>query len=175
MSKVRVPVLSLLPALAVAAVMGAATAAPAGPYAARCAGNPAEPALLVHIVGFKARTGTVRVQSYGGAPAHFFDKGSYLKRVDLRVPPAGPLDVCMPVPAPGTYAISVRHDIDANGKADRGDGGGLSGNPRLSLFDLLFKRKPDPAVVSVPVAHGVRTVPIMLEYLSGTSFRPVAG
>lgn len=174
MSKVRVPALSLLPACAVAAMMGTATAAPAGPFAARCAGNVAEPAMLVHIVGFKARTGTIRVQSYGGDPDHFFDKGTYLKRVDLRVPAAGPLDVCMPVPAPGTYAISVRHDLDGSGKRDRGDGGGLSGNPHLSLFDLLFKRKPDPASVSVPVAHGVRTVPIVLNYLSGTSFRPVA-
>ncbi len=174
MSKVRVPILSLLPAFAVAVAMGAATAAPAGPFAARCEGNPAEPAMLVHIVGFKARTGTIRVQSYGGDPERFFDKDTYLKRVDLRVPAAGPLDVCMPVPAPGTYAISVRHDIDGAGKAGRGDGGGLSGNPHMSLFDLLFKRKPDPAVVAVPVQRGVRTVPIVLNYLSGTSFRPVA-
>jgi uncharacterized protein (DUF2141 family) len=175
MSKVRVPLLSLLPALAAVTVMGAATAAPAGPYAARCEGNPADPAVLVHIVGFKARTGIVRVQSYGGDPARYFDKGTYLKRVELRVPPAGPLDVCVPVPAPGTYAISVRHDIDGAGRTGRGDGGGLSGNPHLSLFDLLFKRKPDPAVVAVPVQRGVRTVPIVLNYLSGTSFRPVAG
>ncbi len=175
MSKVRVPILWLLPTLGVAAAMGAATAAPAGPYAARCEGNPAEPAMLVHIVGFKARTGTVRVQSYGGDPARYFDKDTYLKRVDLRVPAAGALDVCLPVPSPGTYAISVRHDIDGAGKSDRGDGGGLSGNPHMSLFDLLFKRKPDPAVVAVPVQRGVRTVPIVLNYLSGTSFRPVAG
>jgi len=116
----------------------------------------------------------VRVQSYGGDPDHYFDKGSYLKRIELRVPPAGALDVCVPVPAPGRYAVSVRHDIDGDNHIGRLDGGGLSGNPHLSLFDLMFKRKPAPERVAVAVGRGVRVVPIVLNYLSGASFEPVA-
>lgn len=170
MSKVRAHAIVLSLALAAGASAGRATVA--GPHAARCAGGEG-PAMLVHITGFKARTGTVRVQSYGGDPERYFDKGSYLERVELKVPAAGALDVCMPVPRPGEYAVSVRHDLNGSGKADRADGGGMSGNPHLSLLDLMFKRKPDPAQVAVAVTHGVRTVPITLNYVSGASFRPV--
>lgn len=173
MSKVRGGILMLAAAIAVPAAAVPARGAIAGPHAARCAPG-AGPAMLVHITGFKARTGTIRVQSYGGDPGHYFDKGSYLERVEVGVPASGALDVCMPVPAPGAYAVSVRHDLNGSGKSDRADGGGMSGNPELSLFDLMFKRKPDPDKVAVQVAHGVRTVPIVLNYLSGTSFRPVA-
>lgn len=164
MTKLRPLRLSLV-AIAVATGTQAMAAAP------RCAG----PAMLVHVVGFKAHTGTVRVQLYGGDPARWFDKGSYLRRVELPAPRAGALDLCLGVPAPGDYAVSVRHDLNGSGKADRADGGGMSGNPHLSLFDLMLKRKPAPDEVAVAVSRGVRTVPITLNYLSGGSFRPVAG
>jgi uncharacterized protein (DUF2141 family) len=147
-------------------------AAPVGPFANVCAAG--DPAMLVHVTGFKAHTGVLRVQSYGGDPDHYFDKGSYLRRIDVRVPPAGgALDVCVPVPAPGRYAISVKHDVDGSGKTDRSDGGGMSGNPHLSLFDLMFRRKPSSDEVAVQVPHGVRVVPVTLNYLSGGSFGPV--
>jgi uncharacterized protein (DUF2141 family) len=144
----------------------------AGPYAAACTSG--EPAMLVRVTGFKARTGVIRVQSYGGDPDHYFDKGTYLKRIELPVPTAGPLEVCVPVPGPGQYAISVRHDIDGSGKTSHADGGGMSGNPHVSLFDLMFKRKPAADKVAIAVSHGVRVVPVILNYVSGTSFQPVA-
>ena len=172
MSKKRINAAAL--ALGVAMALPAlGHAAPVGPFANVCAAG--DPALLVHVTGFKARTGVLRVQSYGGDPDHYFDKGSYLKRIDVRVPSsAGALDVCVPVPAPGRYAISVRHDVNGSGKTDRSDGGGMSGNPHLSLFDLMFKRKPSADQVAVQVTHGVRVVPVTLNYLDGGSFRPVA-
>jgi uncharacterized protein (DUF2141 family) len=172
MSKVRSGAWLLSTAFAAASLACPAQAAIEGPHAARCTSG-AGPAMLVRVSGFKARTGTVRVQSYGGDPKHYFDKGTYLERVDVRVPSAGALEVCMPVSAPGRYAVSVRHDLNGSGKSDRSDGGGMSGNPDVSLMDLLFKRKPDPDRVAVEVAHGVRTVPVTLNYVSGTSFRPV--
>ena len=182
MSKVRIgaraamlAAMMALPAAGRAVPAGPSTAlghaGAAGPFANVCSAG--QPAMLVHVVGFKARTGVVRVQSYGGNPDHYFDKGSYLKRIDLRVPAAGALDVCVPVPAPGRYAVSVRHDIDGSGHTGRSDGGGMSGNPHLSLFDLMFKRKPAPEQVAVAVGPGVRVVPIVLNYLSGGSFAPV--
>jgi uncharacterized protein (DUF2141 family) len=171
MSKVRIGAGAAMLA-AMIALPAAGRAAPAGPFAEACAAG--QPAMLVHVVGFKARTGVVRVQSYGGDPDHYFDKGSYLKRIELRVPAAGALDVCVPVPAPGRYAVSVRHDIDGDAHTGRSDGGGMSGNPHLSLFDLMFKRKPAADQVAVAVGHGVRVVPIVLNYLSGTTFAPVA-
>lgn len=175
MSKVLPSALPPLAALALAVAGHAARAMPAGPFAARCDAAAQAPALLVRVSGFKTRTGTLRVQTYGGDPARYFDKGSYLKRIDLPVPAAGMLDVCVPVPAPGRYAVSVRHDVDGDGRADRADGGGMSGNPRLTLIDLMFRRKPDPARVAIEVARGVRVVPVTLDYLVGASFRPVAG
>jgi uncharacterized protein (DUF2141 family) len=155
------------------ALAAAGHAAPAGPYAGACTGG--DPAMQVRVTGFKAHSGVLRVQSYGGDPDHYFDKGTYLKRIDLRVPAAGgAVDICMPVPAPGRYAVSVRHDVNGSGKTDRTDGGGMSGNPHVSLLDLLFKRKPSPDQVAVEVPRGVRLVPVTLNYLQGGSFRPVA-
>ncbi len=170
MSKVRVAAV----ALALGAAMGlpaAGHAAPAGPFASACEAG--EPAMLVHVTGFKSRTGMLRVQSYGGDPERYFDKGAYLKRIEVPVPASGPLDVCLPVPAPGRYAVSVRHDVNGTGKTDKSDGGGMSGNPHLSLFDLMLKRKPSPDEVAVEVGHGVKVVPITLNYMAGGSFRPV--
>jgi len=172
MSKVRVraAVLALVAAMAVPA---GGHAQPVGPFASVCeAGGPA---LLVHVTGFKTRAGSIRVQSYGGNPARYFDKGTFLKRVEMAVPARGALDVCLPVPGPGRYAVSVRHEIDGAGKKDMGDGGGMSGNPHLSLLDLMMKRKPSPQQVAVEVGGGVRPVPIVLNYLQGGSFRPVEG
>ena len=77
------------------------------------------------------------------------------------------------MPAPGRYAVSVRHDVNGTGKTDKSDGGGMSGNPHLSLFDLMLKRKPSPDEVAVEVGHGVKVVPITLNYMAGGSFRPV--
>jgi uncharacterized protein (DUF2141 family) len=154
-----------------AAAPADAHAAVLGPDPAACQGS--GPAMLVHIEGLKKHTGMIRVQSYGGNPRHYFDKGTYLRRIDLRVPPAGPIDVCVPVPSNGTYAVSVRHDVDASGKTGLSDGGGMSGNPNVSLFDVIFKRKPDPQEVQVAV-HGVVRVPVVMNYVQGGSFGPIA-
>src|ERR1700754_5242496 len=127
MSKVRVRAVALMLAAIVALPVMARAAPGVATAPATCSSG--DPAMLVHVTGFKVRSGTVRVQSYGGDPEHYFDKGTYLKRIEVKVPAAGPLDVCVPVPAPGRYAISVRHDVDGAGKTSKADGGGMSGNP----------------------------------------------
>jgi uncharacterized protein (DUF2141 family) len=172
MSKVRIGAAALALG-ALVALPAAGIAVPAEPAQHACPAD--QPAMLVRVTGFKARTGIVRVQSYGGDPDNYFDKGTYLKRVEAPVPASGPLDVCMPVSAPGRYAISVRHDVNGSGKTDSSDGGGMSGNPHLSLLAIMLKHKPDPAQVSVEVGHGVKMVPVTLNYVQGGSFRPVAG
>ena len=45
------------------------------------------------------------------------------------------MDICLPVPAPGRYAVAVHHDLNTNGERDRQDGGGYSRNPKVSLFN----------------------------------------
>ncbi len=159
--------------IALAAPLAPAGAAVLGPHADDCATGSATPAMLVRVQGLKTRTGIVRVQSYGGDPESYFEKHAYLGRVEVRTPPAGPVEVCMPVPKPGTYAVSVRHDANGNGNTDLGsDGGGFSGNPNISLFDAMFKRKPSPVQVQVRV-NGVVTVPVVLNYVRGASVGPV--
>lgn len=149
----------------------AAGAAVLGPQSSVCDGS--GPAMLVHIEGFKKRSGMLRVQSYGGNPSRYFEKGAWLRRIDVAVPASGPADICVPVPANGSYAVSVRHDIDGSGKTGMNDGGGMSGNPKLSLLDVVFKRKPDPQKVQVSV-HGITRVPVTLNYVQGGSFGPIA-
>lgn len=156
---------------AVMMISSGAQAAVSGPDAEACRSGRG-PAILVHIDGARSHQGNVRVQLYGGDPAHYFDKGSYMKRLDVPTVEAG--EVCLAVPRPGTYAISVRHDVNGNGKSDSSDGGGMSGNPRMSLFDVLFKRKPDPASVQIRVGEGVASTSIVLNYIQGGSFRPIA-
>ncbi|HEX8126609.1 MAG TPA: DUF2141 domain-containing protein [Allosphingosinicella sp.] len=158
---------------AVCAAALTASAAPAqaalGPDAAACSPGANRPALLVSVNGFKNRVGKVRIQLYGGDPRKFLERGAKLKRIDLPVTRAGAMNVCVAVPAAGTYAIAVRHDADANGKTNWNDGGGFSNNPKLSLLKL----KPSHRATSVAVGRGVKTVPVVLNYRSGLSIGPV--
>ncbi len=79
----------------------------------------------------------------------------------------------MPVQHDGTYAISVRHDVDGSGRTEMSDGAAMSGNPDVSLMDILLKRKPSPAQVAIEV-RGTTVVPVVLNYIHGMSVGPVA-
>lgn len=159
--------------LAIIAVAPGAASAAIGPFAATC--NSGASSIIARVNGFKARSGTVRVQLYESNRATFLEKRKWLRRVDVRATPSGAMDICVPVPRQGTYAISVRHDLNGNGKSDRPDGAGFSGNPKLSITDLLFKRKPSLARVSFAVNGVPRVVPVVLNYAQGLQFKPIAG
>ena len=149
-----------------------AQASAVGPAAARCNAN--DTAVLVDVSGYKARTGTLRVQIYDANQKTFLEKGKYLERVEVPASRAANASgICMPVDRPGRYVVSVRHDMNGNGKSDRSDGGGMSGNPNTSLGDLIFKRKPSLSQVSFTVGGTTQRVPVVLNYLNGTSFEPV--
>lgn len=161
--------LSLVVAPAFAA---SAAATILGPDAAACARGDS-PAILINVVGFKNRAGTVRARTFGGSPATWFDKKHYLKRTLTDVPVAGPVAICMPVPRPGTYAVDIRHDINGNSDTDKSDGAGASGNPQVSLFDVIFGRRPPAKKVAIEVGDGVTPITIVLKYVSGGSVKPV--
>ncbi len=164
----------LMISIAVAGVALAANPAAAqaalGPDAASCKSGASNPAVLVSVNGFKHRGGKLRVQLYGSNPADFLAKGKKLRRIDLPVTPSGAMNVCVAVPRPGTYAIAVRHDADANGKSGWSDGGGFSRNPKISLLDL----KPSYDEVVIPVGNGVKPVNVVLNYRRGLAIGPVA-
>lgn len=144
-----------------------------GPDAARCVSG-SGPAILVSVVGLRNRAGTLRLRTFGGAPSTWFDKRKWLSRIELPTPPSGPIHVCLPVAAPGVYAIDLRHDINGNGDTDRSDGGGASGNPRVTLLDFLFGRKPSPKITAVRVGQSVTEITVTAMYLSGGSLKPVS-
>ncbi len=152
--------------LAVAALclptLGAAQAL--GPNPSLCESG-REPTILVRVAGLKNRAGTVRVRTFNGGPDTYFNKKFAQKRLEYTVPASGPIEICVPVGAPGTYAVDVRHDINNNGDTDRSDGIGASGNPKFSLMSVLFGRKPPASQVQVSVSSGTTVVPITVRYL----------
>jgi uncharacterized protein (DUF2141 family) len=167
MSKLIVPIAASM--LALVAPAGGVQAA-IGPDAASCRPGVDASAVLVRVTGFKARTGALRVQVYGDVPDDFLAKGRKLKRIDVPVSSAGPMDVCVSLPHPGNYAIAVRHDIDGSGKSGWNDGGGFSRNPHLSLMSL----KPKFQDVVIGVGAVPKAIDVVLNYRQGLSIRPVA-
>lgn len=135
--------------------------------ACQAAGNDAA-AVDLTISGFKDRTGRLRVQLYSDQPDEFLEKGAKLKRIDIPVTASGPMSVCVALPAPGTYAIAVLHDRNANHKLDvLNDGVGFSGNPRLALA------KPKYQSVAFTVPRGVTRMNVVLNYRQGLAVRPI--
>lgn len=127
-------------------------------------------AVLVRVQGFRQGAGRVRVQSYRGGG--WLERGQWVHRVDVPVRLSGRnMNVCLPLPGPGTYGIAVRHDENNNGDSDRRDGGGFSRNPDISFpFDM----RPRFNEVSFTAGAGVTTINIVLNYLQGASVEPIA-
>lgn len=120
------------------------------------------PAVMVTVDGIKASRGNVRVQAYRATSSEWLQKGKWLSRIEVPAK-AGTMTFCVPVSAPGTYAVAVRHDVNGNGGTDiRVDGGGMSNNPSINLFNL---GKPSYSKVGVPVANGVKSIRIQMQYM----------
>ena len=165
----RVPLLAIGAATAAALAAAAPAQSAVGPHAKLCEAG--KPAVLARVSGFKVPRGTLSVKLYA-SNSRFLEKGAFLRKVEVPVTRAGAIDVCVPVPSSGRYALSVRHEVGA--EKSRSDGGGFSGNPKLSLFDAILKRKPNLDTVSFTVNGSTRVVPVVLYYLQGGSLRPVA-
>lgn len=119
------------------------------------------PAVLVTVSGLKSSTGKVRVQSYRATKSEWMKSGRWLNRIESRAR-AGTMSFCMPVPKSGQYGIAVRHDKNGNGKTDiRSDGGGMSNNPSINVFNL---GKPSVNKVAFPVGAGVKRISIKMRY-----------
>lgn len=151
--------------------VNAANAAILGADAAACQKGGQKPAILVHVEGLKNRSGTLRVQAYDADQKVYFEKGKYLTRVETPLPQEGNIDVCLTVPKTGDYTVLVRHK---NGDTDREDGGGFSGNPQMSLMDVALKHKPPLKASTITVGNGVLDIKIIMKYIQGLSFKPIA-
>ncbi len=164
MSKSSLPFVIGCAAL-VAATSALALPVPAGATAGCAAGKPS---VIVHLAGFKRPTGKVKVTLYGSDRHRWLAKGGRISRV--KVPVTGKaMDVCMPVPAPGRYAVAVHHDVNVNGERDRQDGGGYSRNPKVSLLNP----KPSFSKAAFQVGNGPARVGVTLLYVRGLGVGPV--
>jgi uncharacterized protein (DUF2141 family) len=126
----------------------------------RCDGS--HPAVRLTVTGISASSGSIRVQSYRGTAAEWLAKGRWLHRIQV---PArrGTMTFCVPVAGPGTYAIAVRHDVNGNGETDiMTDGGGMSNNPSISIFNL---GKPSVRQTAITVGDGVKAIQINMRYM----------
>ncbi len=149
--------------------LGLATAAPAAAQYRQKISNDmskcysgAGPAVMVTVDGVKSSDGKVRVQSYRATPSDWLNKGKWIYRIEA---PAreGTMTFCMPVPAGGSYGIAVRHDANANNSTDISkDGGGMSNNPSINIFNL---GKPSYKKTAISVGNDVKSIRIQMRYM----------
>ena len=148
---------------AAAALTAPASASVVGRDAAACAAG--KPSVQVRVSGFKRASGTLKLALYDGDG--FLVKGHKLRKDKVPVRSASPLDICLAVPKPGRYAVAVHHDLNGNGERDARDGGGFTGNPKLSITNL----RPSFRKTAIEVGDGPRRAAVQLQYLRGLSIR----
>lgn len=142
----------------------------------RCRPGETGPAVLINITGLKDRQGLLRIELYPANDEDFLasDKvlvraGKMFHRVEMPLQPSGPVQACIRVPGPGTYALSVLHDRDSNRKFGlSGDGIGFPGNPKLGMS------KPKAAMAAITTGPGITDTTIRMNYRQGLfSFGPL--
>lgn len=143
---------------------------------ARCRLNEGGPALVVDVTGLKDRQGVLKLEVYPANDDDFLEDdnrlveaGKVFRRVVQPLSAEGGTEMCVRVPRPGTYAVSILHDRNANRKFDLSkDGIGFTGNPRLGLF------KPKARDVSISIGNGVTHAGVTMNYRRSLfSFAPL--
>lgn len=132
-------------------LLAAALAAPAAAGEGDCTGTASQTHLFVNVDNVRHSRGLIAVTLYTDDRRKFLARrGSlYVGRVPAR---QGRTRVCIHVPKPGTYAVAVYHDADADRSFDRtglglpDEGFGFSNNPPtffgLPNFDRVRLRVP---------------------------------
>lgn len=143
----------------------------------RCRPGEQGPALMVEVDGLKDRRGNLKLEVYPANDKDFLQddnilisEGKVFRRVEQPVGDGSPVVLCVRIPGPGTYAVSVLHDRDANRKFGLSvDGIAFSGNPRLT------PSKPKAARSSVVVtSSGMSRIHVVMQYRTGIlSFGPL--
>lgn len=143
----------------------------------RCRAGESGPALLVNVAGLKDRKGNLKLEVYPSNDADFLaddnilvSAGKTFRRVEVPVAASGNVQVCVRIPGPGSYSISLLHDRDSNRKFGLSvDGIGFTGNPKLGM------KKPKAAATRLSVSSGgVSQTTIVMNYRKGLmSFGPL--
>lgn len=133
------------------------------------------PAFLVDVEGLKDRKGQLKLEVYPANDDDFLADdniliaaGKTFRRVEVPVPDKGPVELCIRLPAAGTYAVSLLHDRDSNRKFGwRVDGIGFAGNPKLGWS------KPKSADATARAGATPTRIAIVLNYWRGLGMRPI--
>lgn len=141
----------------------------------QCRPGESGPAFLVDVRGLKDRQGKLKLEVYPANDTDFLaddnilvGAGKTFRRVEEPVPPSGPVRLCVRLPGPGTYAVSLLHDRDGNRKFGwRVDGIGFGGNPKLHFS------KPKAAAASAAARNGPTAIAIVLNYQRGFGMSPL--
>lgn len=141
----------------------------------QCRRDEQGPSLIVTAAGLKDRQGSLKLEVYPANDEDFLaddnvllEAGKTFRRVEAAVPQAGPVRLCIRVPGPGTYAVSLLHDRDGNRKFGwTVDGIGFSANPKLGWS------KPRAASVAITAGPGPTSLSIMMNYRRGLGVAPL--
>lgn len=164
---------ALLPLIAAAAPLPSTPGL--GKAEGRCRAGESGPAFLVGINGLKDRTGTLKLEVYPANDTDFLADdnvlvaaGKTFRRVEIDVPNSGTPVLCVRVPGPGRYGVSVLHDRDGNRKFGwRVDGIGFASNPKLGLG------KPKAAKASASAGNSPTRIDVVMNYQRGLGMRPL--
>ena len=168
---VRFAIAAPLLALALsAAPVAAGGRAAIGSDAAACDGNEG-PAIRATIVGLKDRKGRLKLELYPANATDFLrddrdllKEGKVFRRVWAETPAAGPVEMCIRVPHPGSYGLFFTHDRDGKNKFNFWtDGGGITSNTRIGAA------KPKISASTVEAGAGITSITIKAQYLRGLS------
>lgn len=141
----------------------------------RCRANEPGPAFLVQVDGLKDRRGSLKLEVYPSNDEDFLqddniliNAGKTFRRVEVPVPASGIPELCIRVPAAGTYSVTLLHDRDSNHKFGwRVDGIGFASNPRLGWS------KPKAAKTRAVAGNGVTRINIVMNYQRGLGMSPL--
>ena len=131
-----------------------------------CRPQESGPAIMVSVRGLKDRAGDLKLEVYPSDDKDFLaddnvllSQGKVFRRVVEPVPAKGPVQLCIRVPRPGSYDLSLLHDRDGNHKFSLSvDGIGFSGNPKLRWS------KPKASEARIVAGSGITPIQIILNY-----------
>ena len=141
----------------------------------RCRPNEDGPAILVDVKGLKDRLGRLKLEVYPSNDADFLaddniliGQGKVFRRVETDGIGEGTVTLCVRIPGPGAYSLTLLHDRDANRKFSwTVDGIGFAGNPRLGWS------KPRAAATRLIAGNGLTRTTIVLNYRHGLGMSPI--
>lgn len=137
-----------------------------GKAAGRCEPGMVGPRFLVRVEGLKDRRGRLKLELYPANDQDFLAPDNVLitagrpfARVEVEPIADTAIELCIRAPRPGTYALALLHDRDADRRFTlTQDGIGFAGNPRLGLS------KPKAAAAAAQVGGAAASVRIVLNY-----------